>query len=487
MPECKLHILDEVNVKFEGLDPVTRRKMVSALKFMVPYAFHLPAYKLGRWDGTVSFATIGGATYLNLLDQVLPVVQASGYEISLVDHRKEYDFRFEKITADVFAHKQWPKGHPAEFEPIRLRDYQVEVINLFLDNLQGIQEIATGAGKSLITAALSYFCEPYGRTIVIVPNKQLVEQTEADYKNLGLDVGVFYGGRKEYDKTHTISTWQSLSIFSKKSRAGMIDKSEETIKEWLSDVACVIVDEAHSAKAKELKDLLTGPFAKTPIRWGLTGTIPKEKFDAYHLYASIGPVVASLSAKELQDIGVLSNLDIEVLQMKDSKAFKSWQEENKYLVETKDRLDWIADKIYEVSQTGNTLVLFNKIATGEYLKSKIENSVFISGTMDTKIRKEHYDDVNDSNNMVILATSGVAAVGINVPRIYNLILIEPGKSFIRTIQSIGRGIRKAKDKDYLKVYDICSTTRYSNRHLNSRKKYYAEAQYPFVVKKINWE
>lgn len=149
MPKCKLHILDEVNVKFEGLDPSTRRKIVNQLKFMVPYAFHLPSYKLGRWDGTVSFATIGGSTYLNLLAEVLPLVQNAGYEIELVDHRKSYDFRFEKIDADVFAHKQWPKGHPSEFNPIQLRDYQVEVINLFLDNPQGIQEIATGAGKCL--------------------------------------------------------------------------------------------------------------------------------------------------------------------------------------------------------------------------------------------------------------------------------------------------------------------------------------------------
>ncbi len=251
-------------------------------------------------------------------------------------------------------------------------------------------------------------------------------------------------------------------------------------------VSGVVVANCHSAKGKELKDLLTGAFARTPIRWGLTGTVPKEKFDAYHLYASIGPVISTLPAKTLQDMGVLSNLDIEILQLKDSLSFKSWQEENKYLVETKDRLDWIANKICEISQTGNTLVLFNKIATGEYLKSKIQNSVFISGSMDTKLRKEHYDDVNDSNNMIILATFGVASVGINVPRIYNLVLLEPGKSFIRTIQSIGRGIRKAKDKDYLKVYDICSTTKYSNKHLNERKKYYSDAKYPYEIKKISW-
>ena len=84
--------------------------------------------------------------------------------------------------------------------------------------MQGLQEVATGAGKTLITAVLSHKCEAYGRSIVIVPNKDLVTQTEEDYKNLGLDVGVLYGERKEYDKTHTICTWQSLAILEKKTK-----------------------------------------------------------------------------------------------------------------------------------------------------------------------------------------------------------------------------------------------------------------------------
>jgi superfamily II DNA or RNA helicase len=81
-------------------------------------------------------------------------------------------------------------------QPIMLRDYQVEIINNFLENPQCIQEIATGAGKTIMTAALSWQAGHYGRTIVIVPNKSLVEQTEADYVNLDLDVGVYYGDRK---------------------------------------------------------------------------------------------------------------------------------------------------------------------------------------------------------------------------------------------------------------------------------------------------
>jgi intein/homing endonuclease len=97
--------------------------------------------------------------------------------------------------------------------------------------------------NTLITATLSHLIEPYGRSIIIVPNKSLVEQTEADYKNIGLDVGVYYGDRKEYNKTHTICTWQSLAILNKKSKK----EDENFIDEFLEDVIAVIADECFDA------------------------------------------------------------------------------------------------------------------------------------------------------------------------------------------------------------------------------------------------
>jgi len=107
----------------------------------------------------------------------------------------ETDFVLEPVTEDTFADTLWPEGHPVAGTPIKLRDYQVETINAFLTNPQSLQEIATGAGKTLMTAALSKSVENYGRSVVIVPNKSLVTQTEEDYVNMGLDVGVYYGDR----------------------------------------------------------------------------------------------------------------------------------------------------------------------------------------------------------------------------------------------------------------------------------------------------
>ena len=259
MAKCVLEIRDEVNVRFKGLDVKARRKISDACKYFLPHAYHMPAYKLGRWDGCVRYCDIGGRTYFHLLDKLVPIITQEGYEIEVVDNRKAWDFNFEPVTQTSYDSVKWPKKHPAEGEPIILRDYQVEIINKFLENTQCLQEIATGAGKTLITAVLSHKCEEYGRTIVIVPNKDLVVQTEKDYKNLGLDVGVLYGDRKEYDKTHTICTWQSLSILEKKSKNY---EADFPIDEFLADVSCVMVDEVHKAKADVLRNLLSGVFSK---------------------------------------------------------------------------------------------------------------------------------------------------------------------------------------------------------------------------------
>ena len=480
----KLIIEDEVNIKFEGLPVDVRRKLANSLKFFLPHARHTPQYKLGRWDGTVGFFGLGGNGYLNHLDVLLPLIQKEGIEIAEIDDRRTvFDLKFTPIQQDFWGDKTWPKGHRFEGEPIRLRDDQVEVINRFLENPQALQEVSTGAGKTITTATLSKICETYGRTIVIVPNKSLVEQTEEDYVNCGLDVGVYYGDRKDFDKTHTICTWQSLNILEKRFKDG---ESTLSLAEFLDGVNAVIVDEVHQAKADVLKTILTRNLNNCPIRWGLTGTIPKADHEFQSILASLGPVIGSVTAKELQEKGILAECKVNVLQLIDTQEFRDYQSELKFLTTNDARLEYVAKTIDTIKDTGNTLILVDRIASGERLAELIPDSAFVNGSVKSKDRKAEYKDINEGHGKVLIATYGVAAVGINIPRIFNLVLIEPGKSFVRVIQSIGRGIRKANDKDHVQIWDVTSTCKYAKRHLRERKKFYDEAGYPYVIDKIDW-
>tara|TARA_B100001057_G_scaffold131867_1_gene131114 strand:+ start:1260 stop:2720 length:1461 start_codon:yes stop_codon:yes gene_type:complete len=485
MKTANLIVKDEVNVKIEGLDLEARKRLSNKFKYEVPYARYLPAVRLGRWDGKVSYFQLGGSTFINLLPDILPMLEEMKYNVTLTDHRDyQTDFVLEPVTAETFSDKQWPQGHVVAGEPVVLRDYQIEIINNFISNPQSLQEIATGAGKTLITAALSNLVESYGRSIVIVPNKSLVTQTEEDYVNLGLDVGVYYGDRKEFGKQHTICTWQSLNILLKNTRNA---EAPITIGEFLEDVVCVIVDEVHMAKADALKTLLTGVMSQVPIRWGLTGTIPKEMFEFMSLLVSLGPVTGRKSASELQDMGVLANCEVNIVQLVDHGDYSNYQSELKYLLTNDKRLDYLANLFNTIGESGNTMVLVDRVESGKALVRRLgDQAVFISGATKAGDRKEHYDEVADVDNKIIVATYGVAAVGINIPRIFNLVLLEPGKSFVRVIQSIGRGIRKAEDKDHVQIWDITSTCKYAKRHLTKRKQFYKEANYPFVIQKTDW-
>ena len=484
--QARLIIKDEVNVKIEGLDLGDRKALVNKFKYEIPGARYQPSVRLGRWDGKVAFFQLGGSTYINLLPEILVYLESKGYDVEVEDTR-DYSttFAFDQVTEDTFADVLWPKGHPAAGEPIVLRDYQIQILNDFLANPQSIQEVATGAGKTIMTAALSKSIEPYGRSIVIVPNKSLVTQTEADYVNMGLDVGVYFGDRKEFGKTHTICTWQSLNILLKNTQS---HEADVTIGDFIEDVVCIMVDEVHMAKADALKTLLTGVFAHVPIRWGLTGTIPKEDYEFVSLKCSLGDVIGRLSASELQEAGHLANCHVNIVQLVDHVEYKEYQQELKYLTENNERLDYIADLVTKVNGTGNTLVLIDRIATGKLLLEKLgERAVFVSGSTKAKDRKDEYDEVAISSDKIIVATYGVAAVGINIPRIFNLVLVEPGKSFVRVIQSIGRGIRKAEDKDFVQIWDVTSTCKFAKRHLTKRKQFYKEAKYNYTLEKADWQ
>jgi superfamily II DNA or RNA helicase len=484
MKNCKIIILDEINCKITGLPLDVRKALVKKFKYEDPSARFRPSFKLGRWDGSISFFGLGGTTYMSMLPQVLEYLESNNFYIDLDDQRIPIDINFEEIDTDFWGDLTWPVGHVMAGQHIRLRDYQCNVINNFLKNPQCLQEVATGAGKTIITATLARICEKYGRTVTIVPNKSLVEQTEEDFRNCQLDVGVYYGDRKDLNRTHTICTWQSLNILDKKSHD---DTELLTLAEFLDGVQTVVVDECHMVKADVLKKLLTQNLSQSPIRWGLTGTIPKAEHEYQALRASLGDVINRISAYDLQQKGVLSECHVNIVQTAEWKEFRSYQEELKYLVTDTDRMTYVANLIKTITKTGNTLVLVDRIESGKFLIEQIPDGVFVSGEVKTKDRKEEYDEIKTSDNKLIVATYGVAAVGINIPRIFNLVLLEPGKSFVRVIQSIGRGIRRADDKDFVQIWDVTAASKYAKRHLTDRKRFYKEAQYPFTIEKVKYQ
>jgi len=490
MNRTKLVIYDEVNCKFEGLAPEFRRELYKRNKVFNPANKFIPSVRLGRWDGCEYFFSMGGKTYLNLLPDILEYLIENNVEIDIEDQRTyNREFHFTPITNDYLKDQGivWPESHQLAGQPVILRDHQTEASNAFFNNLQGIGTLPTSSGKSALTLVLSKKLEKYGRSLIIVPNKDLITQTESYYKMANVDVGVFFGDRKDFFKTHTISTWQSLDLLRQAPMDIGPGIAPVTFNKFIEGVTGVIVDECHGIRGNVLHSMLTNELAKIPVRWALTGTIPKEAHEVIKLKTAIGDQFYKLYTTDLQENGVLSKCDVHIKQLIDTREFSSYSTEYEHLVSYKPRMTYIANQIRTLGESGNVLVLVGRKKTGKLLESLIDGSVFVSGETKSKVRKSHYDEVKTSNSKIIIATTAVAAVGIDIPRLHHLVLVEAGKSYIVSTQAVGRVLRTAIDKDYAEVWDYCSSCKYSKKHLTERKKWYKESGFPIDIEKVIWE
>ena len=193
--------LDEVRCLFSGISPDHMKKLWQQYGVFEPKYFFKPNYKLGRWDGKKRFFSDTGITFITLVPEIVEYLQKQGYtNLTVRDKRKKFQIEFDKIDTDYFLHRD-----------IILADHQVAAINALLENYGGVLRAGTGAGKTIITAALcNTFNQSELNVIVIVPNYDLVLQTIKSFERCGVDVGEFSGKKKDVEHSNVISTWQAL-------------------------------------------------------------------------------------------------------------------------------------------------------------------------------------------------------------------------------------------------------------------------------------
>lgn len=485
-------IHNEIECEFSGLAHEHARFLSDSYAIFAANYFFNPKYKLGAWDGKIRFFTTGGNTFVYLLEEILPTMKKLGYKIKLVDHRSNANFlQPAHVKADRFSHVLDKFG-----DPIMFRDYQLRLINGLIDQGFGVGIAATSAGKTFMTAGLIDAYEQVGGTsFIIVPSTTLVHQTRNDLLGWDLDVGEYSGDTKDLDHPHVVSTWQAL----------------QNKPEVMKDRSVILVDECHGTKANVLKNIIQKAGKNIPHRFGVTGTLPKDKCDQMTIRVMLGHVITEIKAKELIDRGYLATLDIKMHKMvedlkkpydsyldepglgkkmeyKDFKKtyFPDYKSERAYIHKNKKRLSAIANLVSQRAMYGNVFALVDNIDFGKALAAEIEGAVFLYGKNPVDERAAVYEEFKTRNNMIVIANAKIASTGLSIDRINELFLIDLGKSFIKIIQSIGRGLRMAKDKQHVNVHDIGTDLPYGNKHALERAKHYAEAEYPFTKTKVDY-
>lgn len=485
-----IKILNQISVVIIGLKVTEYAKLYDMFGIYDNGYVFKPHYKLGRWDGKIRLVSKNGVTSIHFLDKILPILKQFGYKIKLIDKRPPSTFFVPDVENETYK----------ELNGVTLADHQINSINGLLQNRGGISLAGTGAGKSYIIGALFQRMQEYAKhkCIAIVPSTDLVNQTLLEVKIFEPDTGLYFSKVKDLTKNNLITTWQSL----------------QNNPEILSHYQTIIVDEAHGAKSNVLRSMINDYGNEASFIAGVTGTLPKHEADLAQIKYVLGDVVSNIESSELIDMGWLAALKLRTITLKEdfTKEWGFYQKEypkeakeltyrkfkNNYFpdypsernwIKTKhDRTDFIAQVIIaDTEEYGNTFVLVNGIPFGKRLAKRIPNAIFVSGTDESTVRAEIYKLFSERNDVVVIASFQLASTGLNIKRIFNLFLIDGNKSFIQVIQSIGRGLRKASDKDTIRVCDISSDLKYSGRHANERKKYYNEKKYAFTHTVIDYE
>lgn len=485
-----IKILDETNIVVIGLSQSEFAQLSDDFAvYAKAYMFH-PLFKLRKWDGKIRYFSKAGATYLTLMREMVPKIKRMGYTVRYLDKRGYIDTDIPRVDKDYLSEYGWELG-----------EHQVNAINAIADHGNGMLIAGTGAGKTLITAVL---CDLYQtvcalKIVVIVPNIDLIDQTALELRAFDLNVGTYSGSGKSLVEPIIVSTWQSLQ------NHPMI----------MSQFQAVLVDECHGVTGKVLQDLLNTSGAHIPVRIGMTGTLPKEPSDAMAIKVCLGEVLYEVKAHELIEKGWLAGLAIKMYCLMENFTDKwikfqtehpkeaekmtekefvdglipDYEAEGTYLKKRNLRTVFIADFIENIraQEKGNTFVLVKSIQFGKALSKLIDNSVFVFGQDKTAVRKEIYGLFDKHDNLVVISTFQLASTGLNIKRIFNLVFIDAGKSFTKIIQAIGRGLRKARDKDFVNVFDFYSNLKFAKRHASQRKSFYKEQKYNHTVKKVDYE
>jgi superfamily II DNA or RNA helicase len=484
MADLTIEKVNEVYLKV-STEPHIEYELRDKFTFEVPNMKFMPQYRRRHWNGEIHlFDMRTKRIYVGLLDKVIAFCENSGYSFEFTDN-KFYGLPFE---VNEFVCKEGVKDYIKSITPIKPRDYQIDAIHDALKYNRKLLISPTASGKSfMIYSVVRFHVGLKRKVLLVVPTTSLVEQMFKDFQDYGWDAENhchrIYAGRERVNTNEvTITTWQSVY---------KLDRS------FFEDYDVIIGDEAHLFKSKSLIGIMD-KCHHAKYRYGFTGTLDGTQTHKWVLEGLFGPSYKVTETKKLIDEGHLAKLDIQCLVLKHRpQKFDTYEDEIKYLISHENRNKFISN--LSVDLKGNTLVLYTRVEThGAILYDLINKKVsdgrkvfFIHGGVDAEDREQVRKITEEEKDAIIVASFGTFSTGINIKNLHNVIFASPSKSRIRNLQSIGRVLRKGKDKVKAKLYDIAddattgSRKNYTLNHFIERVKIYVQEQFNYEIISIN--
>ena len=458
--------------------PAIAYELSEEFSFMAENYRYSPRYKNGTWDGKIRL--------FNRWDKTLPLGLYNRLKAFCVDRNyalcSHTPYRDDAIDLDAFL--------ATLTLPYAPRPYQKAAVVHALSRTRATLISPTGSGKTLIAFLIAkYYLEVMAGkdVLLVVPNVSLIEQTYNTFLKYGFtaaEVAKIYaqGDDVTCRRPVTISTWQSIY---KQPRL------------WFGRFGMVLADEAHHCKAKSLTTIMNH-LTNAKYRIGMTGTLDGKEVNEMTLVGLLGEPYRTIKTADLQARGELAQLETNIIRLQyppdviqDYRRFmredRTYHREVDFVTGFERRNAFIVNLALE--QTGNTLILFGRLEHGKALRDAIRPGLrngrevfYVAGEVPAAEREAIRKRVDaGGRGAVVVASFGTFSTGVDIRNIHHIIFAASAKSQVRVLQSIGRGLRVAANRQattLTDVVDVISTTadpRYMNflaKHLIDRKEIY---------------
>jgi|688.fasta_scaffold00614_34 superfamily II DNA or RNA helicase len=446
----------------------------SSLKFREKNYFHNRRYKMKIWDGYVDFFQKENGKFLTgLLPEIKAVLKKKDINYEIEDKRTKINFLYDSV--DNKFGSRWVKN-----KKIDLYDYQVDFINQVIKHNRGVIFAPTSSGKSATMVGILKTIIPGTKILVLQNRLSLAVQNYEEICNWGFEnVGRLWSGKNE-PNIITVANVQSII----------------KIEKQLSDVEVLIVDEIHDMMSKlpkavyrRLKNCsVRVAMSATPFKFGET-----DKVQKYYVKGFFGPVLKTtttengiLTTQELQNRNILSKSKCIFYEINDPKDIQYdiyIDAVTRGIAENHNFHKIVKNLVSSLS--GRTLVLVDRIAHGDMLKTLMPDSIWVQGKDNIKTRKEAIEILKKSKtDVTILATQQIFNTGVSF-FCHNLINAAGGQADHMIVQRMGRGLRTADDKEILNYFDfLFRTNKYLEKHSEKRIKILRKEGHEVEIKSL---
>ncbi len=469
--------------QLEENDSSLLRDLDRELSFMVLGAEHTQAYKGYRsrtgefisWDGKKRLLTESLKFPIGLVDRVSRFYASRARPIDLIDCRAEKSIG---VPSDLLPALQ--KQNKIPF------DYQLEAVQTCLSHERGILRLATGAGKSILSALM---VAQFGKkAILYVIGKDLLHQMHKLYSSLFPEkIGIVGDGLCDIRDVNIVSVWtagQALGL--KKSQIllesdddekGVAANKHQDIRDMLKSAKVHIFDECHLAACDSIQEICR-TISPEHI-YGLSGTPWRDDNQDLLIESYLGNKIVDISASYLIKRGFLVKPYFKFIKIPplDYKIPRNYQTIYKHFITDNpirnEKVVWGAQRLVE--QGYPTLVLYNNVAHGKTLYDALSEKLscaLLSGKDSMDVREKVKAKLEDKKLDCIVA-SKIFDIGVDLPILSGLVMASGGKSSVRAYQRVGRVIRSYPGKKQAAIIDFADAAPFLREHSKLRHKFYS--------------